>query len=139
MIIENGVKRIRMGWENDFVNKVILSDGTVLQNMQFRLDATIPSDEELDRIDKENMKETRKQSKEDILYEFERKECELREITEMLWLVYEDYYALRKDDLYTKANNYDRLETYLINIHSLLYARHKEMEGFINKINREVK
>lgn len=139
MIIENGVKCIRMGWENDFVNKVILSDGTVLQNMQFRLDATIPSDEELDRIDKENMKETRKQSKEDILYEFERKECELREITEMLWLVYEDYYALRKDDLYTKANNYDRLETYLINIHSLLYARHKEMEDFINKINREVK
>ena len=44
--VENGVKHIRMGWENDFVKGVILSDGTILQNMQCNLNAKIPTDEE---------------------------------------------------------------------------------------------
>lgn len=74
-----------------------------------------------------------------IFSEFERKECELREITDMLWLVYEDYYGLRKDDLYTKANYYDRLERYLINIHSLLRIRQEEMEDIINQVYEEKK
>ena len=75
----------------------------------------------------------------DIFSKFEQKECELKEITDMLWLVYEDYYAMQKNDLYTKANYYDRLERYLINIHSLLYTRHKEMENIINEVYAERK
>lgn len=57
MIIENGIKHIRMGCKNDFVNAVILSDGTILQNMQCRLEAKVPSDEELERVNRQNMKE----------------------------------------------------------------------------------
>ena len=73
----------------------------------------------------------------DVILEFERKECELREITEMLGLVVEDYYGpLRDNDLYVKSNNYDRLETYLINVHELLYIKLKEMQDFIEKINK---
>ena len=56
MIIENGVKHIRMGMENNFIKAVILSDDTIIQNMQCELNAKIPSDEELDKIDKSNMK-----------------------------------------------------------------------------------
>lgn len=56
IIVENGVKHIRMGWENDFVKGVILSDGTILQNMQCNLNAKIPTDEELKAIDDKNNK-----------------------------------------------------------------------------------
>lgn len=135
MIIENGIKSIRMGWKNSFVKGVILNNGSILQNMQCNLNAQVPTDEELNKIDEEN----KKYKERNIFEEFERKECELQEITDMLWLVYEDYYSLQKNDLYTKANNYDRLEKYLINIHSLLYARHKEMEDMINEVYAERK
>jgi len=73
----------------------------------------------------------------DMLQEFQRKECELGEIKDMLWLVYEDYYGIKEDDLYTKANNYDRLERYLINIHSLLDTRHEEMKNIIDEVYAE--
>ena len=56
IIVENGVKHIRMGWENDFVKGVILSDGTILQNMQCNLNAKIPTDEELKAINDKNNK-----------------------------------------------------------------------------------
>lgn len=135
MIIENGIKHIRMGWKNDFIKGVILSDGTILQNMQCKLDAKIPTDEELNKIDKENMKN----KQDNAFLEFERKECEIEEITDMLWLVYEDYYGIKNSDLYTKANNYDRLERYLINIHSLLYSRQQEMKKFIEDVYTEKK
>lgn len=49
----------------------------------------------------------------------------------------EDYYALQKDDLYTKANNYDRLGNFLINIHSLLSNQCEEMREFIDKVYEE--
>lgn len=75
----------------------------------------------------------------DILQEFQQKECELEEIKDMLWLVYKDYYGIREDELYTKANNYDRLERYLINIHSLLNIRHKEMKNIIDEVYAETK
>ena len=57
----------------------------------------------------------------------------------MLWLVYEDYYGIKKNDIYTKANNYDRLERYLINIHSLLSLRKQEMTKFIDDVYAERK
>lgn len=57
----------------------------------------------------------------------------------MLWYTYEDYYSLQKDDIYTKADNYDRLGTYLINIHSLLLSQQKEMNEFIDKVYEEKK
>lgn len=41
--------------------------------------------------------------------------------------------------IYTKANNYDRLERYLINIHSLLYSRLQEMNKFIDDVYLERK
>ena len=135
MIIKNGIKHIRMGWKNSFVKCVILNDDTILQNMQCNLSAKIPTNEELDKIDKENME--RKEEK--VFDEFQRKECELEEITDMLWLIYEDYYAIKENDLYTKANNYDRLGRYLINIHSLLQSRQQEMAKFIDDVYAERK
>lgn len=135
MINENGVKHIRMGWKNSFIKGVILNDNTIIKNMQCSLNAEIPTDKELNRIDKENM-----ESKEEKVFdEFQRKECELEEITDMLWLVYEDYYGIEEKDLYTKANNYDRLERYLINILSLLRLRQEEMTKFIEDIYAERK
>lgn len=65
--------------------------------------------------------------------------ADIEEITKMLWYTYEDYYSLQKDDIYTKADNYDRLGTYLINIHSLLLSQQKEMNEFIDKVYEEMK
>ena len=70
----------------------------------------------------------------DIFREYENKECEFNDITHMLWLIYEDYYSLQENDLYTKANNYDRLGIYLTNIHTLLYNLTKEMRENIDKV-----
>lgn len=50
----------------------------------------------------------------------------------MFWYVIEDYYAVKEHDLYTKANNYDRLYTYLFNIHTLLLNQDKELQDFVN-------
>lgn len=135
MINENGIKNIRMGWKNSFVKGVILNDDSIIQNMQCNLSAKIPTDEELNKIDKENM--NRKEEK--IFDEFQTKECEIEEIIDMLWLVYKDYYGIKENDIYTKANNYDRLERYLINIHSLLRSRQQEMARFIDDVYAERK
>ena len=52
----------------------------------------------------------------------------------MLWFLIEDYYVGNKnDDLYTKANNYDRLQIYLNNLHRLLYNLDIEMQNIIKK------
>ncbi len=135
MIIEDGIKNIRMGWKNSFVKGVILNDDTIIQNMQCNLNAKVPTDEKLNKIDKENM-----ESKEEKVFDkFQEKEYELEEITDMLWLVYEDYYGIKTKDLYEKANNYDRLERYLINIHSLLRSRQQEMARFIDDVYAERK
>lgn len=64
-------------------------------------------------------------------------QCKLDDITKMLFYIYEDYYAVQKDDLYTKANNYDRLGNFLINIHSLLFNQCEEMKEFIDKVYEE--
>lgn len=45
----------------------------------------------------------------------------------------------RKWYIYIKSNNYDRLGTYLINIHSLLLSQQKEMEEIIDKTYEEIK
>lgn len=135
MINENKIKDIRMGWKNSFIKGVILNDDTILQNMQCRLDAKTPTDNELEKINKDNMQNI----EEKVFDEFQQKECELEEITDMLWLVYEDYYGVKENDLYTKANNYDRLERYLINIHSLLCSKKQEMTNFINDVYAERK
>lgn len=71
--------------------------------------------------------------------EFEYKEVELENITTMLWYIIEDYYTLQKNDVYTKANNYDRLGVYLNNIHTLLLDRQTEMKEFIDKVYKERK
>jgi hypothetical protein len=135
MIIENGTKNIRMGWKNSFIKKIILNDGTEIENMQCNLSATLPTDEELDKIDKYNLEDKEKK----VFDEFQRKECEFEEITDMLWLIYEDYYGIKTKDLYEKANNFERLERYLINIHSLLYLRKQEMTKFIDEVYAERK
>ena len=135
MVNENGIKNIRMGWKNSFIKGVILSDDTIIQNMQCRLDAKIPTDDELEKINKDNMQNV----EEKVFDEFQQKECELEEITDMLWFVYEDYYGIKEKDLYTKANNYDRLERFLINIYSLLYSRKQEMTNFIDDVYAERK
>lgn len=71
------------------------------------------------------------------LQEYESKEAELGEITTMPWYILEDYWAGQSPDLYTKANNYDRLYTYLFNVHSLLLDRVKEMKEYIDKTYEE--
>lgn len=53
--------------------------------------------------------------------------------------IYEDYYSVIENDIYTKANNYDRLGTYLINLHSLLLSQQKEMNEIIEKVYEEIK
>lgn len=135
MVNGNGIKDIRMGWKNSFIKGVILNDDTILQNMQCRLEAKTPTDDELEKINKDNMQNI----EEKVFDEFQQKECQLEEITDMLWLVYEDYYGIKEKDLYTKANNYDRLERFLINIHSLLYWRKQEMSNFIDDVYAERK
>lgn len=75
----------------------------------------------------------------DILSQYESAKINIEEITTMLWYVYEDYYGIIENDIYTKANNYDRLGTYLINIHSLLLSQQKEMEEIIDKTYEEIK
>lgn len=132
---KDGTKSIRMGWKNSFVKGVILSDNTIIQNMQCNLEAELPTDEQLKRIDKENMEKKEEQ----IFTEFEIKECEIAEIVDMLWLIYEDYYGIKSNDVYTKANYYDRLERYLINIYRLLYSRQQEMKKVIDNIYDERK
>lgn len=57
IIVKNGVKYIRMGWNYDYVERVVLVDGTVLQNMQSDRSAKIPSDEKLKAIDARNIGE----------------------------------------------------------------------------------
>ena len=69
MINKNGVRHIRMGWKNGFIKGVILNDDTIIQNMQCSLNAKIPTDEELDKIDKENIES----KKEKFLMNFKEK------------------------------------------------------------------
>ena len=54
--------------------------------MQCRLDAKTPTDDELEKLIRTYAKHRRKS-----FDEFQQKECELEKITDMLWLVYEDY------------------------------------------------
>lgn len=71
-------------------------------------------------------------------WQLECKECEFESITTMLWFLIEDYYiGVKQEDIYTKANNYDRLGIYLNNIHSLLFTKQKEMKEFIDKVYAE--
>lgn len=77
--------------------------------------------------------------KRDILSQYESAKINIEEITTMLWYVYEDYYGITENEIYTKANNYDRLGTYLYNIHSLLLSQQKEMEEIIDKTYEEIK
>lgn len=76
----------------------------------------------------------------DSFWQFECKECEINDITTMLWYLIEDYYTgVKQEDLYTKANNYDRLGVYLSNLHTLLFTKHKEMKKFIDDVQAERK
>lgn len=76
----------------------------------------------------------------DILNEYEYKEAELEEITTMLWFLIEDYHiGTNNNDLFTKANNYDRLMIYLSNLHRLMYNLDKEMRNFINEEYSKIK
>lgn len=75
----------------------------------------------------------------DSFWQFESKECEFKDIITMLWFIIEDYYSLQENDLYTKADNYDRLGVFLNNIYTLLFKRQKEMEEFINEVVEERK
>lgn len=71
--------------------------------------------------------------------QFESKQVELEELTTMFWYIYEDYFAYTNQDIYTKANYYDRLQPFLYNIHTLLYDKNKEMQEYIDKVYEERK
>lgn len=71
-------------------------------------------------------------------WKFECMECDIENITKMLWYIYEDYYSgVKEDDLFVKANYYDRLGTYLVNLHSLLSSKQAEMTEFIDAVYKE--
>ena len=67
----------------------------------------------------------------DFISEYETKLQEFKDITHMIWLIYEDYYTIQKNDLYEKADKYDRLGVFLLNIHTLLFKATKEMETYL--------
>ena len=69
----------------------------------------------------------------------EQSEVDLNETITMLWYVMEDYYVPRTADIFTKANSYDRLETFLYNIHTLLLNTQNEMKEFIEKTYKEAR
>lgn len=74
----------------------------------------------------------------EVFWQYECKECEIEDITTMLWYLIEDYYTgVKQEDIYTKANNYERLGVYLRNMHSLLFDKQKEMKDFIDKVYTE--
>lgn len=84
-------------------------------------------------MEKENLEK-------ESFWQLECKECELNDITMMLWYLLEDYYTgVEEEDIYTKANNYDRLRVYLCNIHTLLFTKQQEMKNFIDKVYVEKK
>lgn len=78
-------------------------------------------------------------NKKDILYEYEEKQVQLEELDKMLWYIYEDYYTFENQDLYTKANYYDRLRSFLYNIQNQLHNIQQEMLDYINKGFEELK
>lgn len=78
-------------------------------------------------------------NKKDVIYEYESKQVELEELNTMLWYIYEDYYAVEPKDIYTKANNYDRLRVFLYNIQNQLNNIQKEMLDYTNKAFKELK
>lgn len=78
-------------------------------------------------------------NKKDILYEYESKQVELEKLNEMLWYIYEDYYSSNNYDLYTKANYYDRLDSFLYNIQNQLNKIQDEMLDYVNKAFEEIK
>ena len=67
----------------------------------------------------------------DLISEYETKLQEFKDITHMIWLIYEDYYSMQKNDLYEKADKYDRLGVFLLNIHTLLFKATTEMETYL--------
>ena len=70
--------------------------------------------------------------------EFENKQFEIEEIAKMLWYIIDDYYINQNNlDLYSKASNFDRLQTYLTNIHSILDTKQKEMKEYIEQVQKE--
>ena len=78
-------------------------------------------------------------NKKDILYEYEEKQVQLEELDKMLWYIYEDYYTFENQDLYTKANYYDRLRSFLYNIQNQLHSIQQEMLDYTNKAFKELK
>lgn len=67
--------------------------------------------------------------------EFENKQFEIEEITKMLWYIIDDYYINQiNKEIYNKAINFDRLQTYLTNIYTLLDTTQKEMKQYIEKV-----
>ena len=78
-------------------------------------------------------------NKKDILYEYEEKQVQLEELDKMLWYIYEDYYTFENQDLYTKANYYDRLKSFLYNIQNQLHNIQQEMLDYTNKGFEELK
>lgn len=71
----------------------------------------------------------------EILSDYEYKLAQIEEITTMLWYIMEDYSGIdidKQNELYYKANYYDRMKIYLSNLHQLLYDRQEEMKKNID-------
>ena len=56
----------------------------------------------------------------------------------MLWYLIEDYYIAEEKYLLTKVNNYDRLEIYLINIHTLLSKNMKNYKNLLTLLLKKI-
>lgn len=137
MINENGIKNIRMGWKNSFIKGVILSDDSIIQNMQWNKNAKLPTDEELEKINKENMK-----SKEnETLSQLESMNCEMEDVLDMVDLMIDECFAFNdtKYEGYELRNKFRTAQKLTYAISKLLRYRIKESNEFIEDVYQERK
>jgi len=135
MIEENGIKEIRMGWKNSFIKGVILSDDSIIQNMQFKSDAKLPTKEELEKINKENMESKEK----DTLTQLETMNCEVEDVCGLVDLMIDECFVFNdtKYDDYELRDKFRVAQKITYTISKLLRYRIKESNEFIDEVYAE--
>lgn len=68
MFIDNEVRHVRLGWKYSYIKGIVFSNNTRLLNMQYELNAKIPTDKELETIDKKNMRTRRRKNNAEYQY-----------------------------------------------------------------------
>ena len=137
MIEENGIKNIRMGWKNSFIKGVILSDDSIIQNMQCSKNAILPTNEELEKIDKLN----RKSKEKETLTQLETMNCEVEEVLGMVDLMIDECFAFNdtKYDVFELRDKFRTAQKLAFAISKLLRYQIKESNDFVDEVYAERK